>query len=302
MSIHQYEEDRVMIKQILTRLDRCENDSLAKEKQMASMKVTIEELRAELNAANTTMKSLETTNKELSRRVEYLESNVADMVAVKVETEAIKSKVDVIKSKQNTTDNDIMCLERISTLEQDMEQLKSSLKEVTSAKLATIKNDMEMFRANTQEQLSNLESVMFMHDPVPNKNIVLQWVMKDHRQRRDIGDYVYSPMFSSIDGYRLKIRVQWLGKNKDKIGLHLELFRPEKLHKLPPFKREYTFRLQKNRGAFEEYRVTYDDKYKWISIPDGQLSTLLWGFKTDSPAHHFVINNSLFVTCKIHLD
>jgi len=214
MSIHQNEEDRVMIKQILSRLDKCENDSFAKEKQMASMKVTVEELRAELKVASNAMKSLDTTNEELSKRVEYLESNVAHIEAVKEETEVIKSKVDVLELKQNTTDNVPMPVERISSLEQNMDQVKTTLGEVTSTKLTKIKNDMEMFRANTQEQLSNLESVMFMHEPAPNKDIVLQWVMKNYKQRRDIGDEVVSPMFSSIDGYRLKLIVEWLGKKK----------------------------------------------------------------------------------------
>jgi len=301
--------DDAVLQLILSKVEKCENELLNKDKEIVSLRACVDEMKVGMNMKDAEINALKLANRELQRQVESISTTLnEERKSTNHRLVALESAMLKANVPEEKVDSDNLAIKMLQTRVDKLESSSSVIEFYVLENMGSLKEKIEMIEAEQEESyqhIRNIENVLFTQKSLPQHDVEFEWVMQDYENLHRIGEEVYSPVFhTSVDGYCCRLRIDWTGKKKGKVGLYLYLSKSRDLiGELKPFNREYTLALQKNRGGSESSRISFqalqDNKDDYFTL-NNEGKTDGYGFDADAPSHHFVINNSLFVSCTIH--
>jgi len=201
--------------------------------------------------------------------------------------EQVLNRLDKLESDSLTKDKDIASLKLTVgelKLTVDTMQIESRLKDA----------DINLLKTSNQQLLKRVEESTKRID-------------KTEEGKESMKTMITPPLVEKIVTEKIldvKANISSISKSlkNGKLDCYLCLNRPENcVGPLTLFEHEFTLTIQKNIGAVELHRFTHEmiqeDDFR---IPNGKTFDIM-GITTESPGHDFVINDSLFVTCTIHI-
>ena len=231
-----------------------------------------------------------------------------EMKKLKEKVDQCQEEIEVLKPLGDLKEEISSLKVESSTIENEVQKMSVAGAKTSTDELQTINQSIK--REDTMERIDNIEAVLFAHQNLPSNNeICLKWVMQDFLKMFHIGKSVFSPIFhTKMGGYSLQLIVDWSGPSKEKLGLYLKLHRGDTPHEfLQEFNTEFTMKIHGKNGVEKSDRFIRNsiDKFRETSFTikqgEDRAEKSAGCAMLTAPYDDFVVNNSLIMSCILHL-
>ena len=315
--LKQYEikmENLILKNQLLeNKVNSIENQMLVSKKQLEDQQVEITLVKQEVEDVKSNLS--EDIKFHLSKPLNDFQSSTNnDVKKIKDEVNKVSNEMRASRSyldkSLNNTNNEINKLSvQITTVDKKLKDNFCTLNEKISkgAKGVYMENDPQNEIANLKHHVNNIENILFCNSSDGCKDILLQWTLQNYQYHFDIGEPVHSPTFlTQIKGYCFKLFVEWIGKEKENIGLFFKLCCGSNYDKpLEPFRMPYSLEMVDNKGNILSKEVSLSqieaDREDCFTLHPGENeceSGCGYAFLSMPELNNYIFNDMLSIQCR----